>query len=109
MIMKHRKQLERRTFSQDRFDILIKRLRSGKATFNELTELDEIVNRDTTIREIILEEMQAVNNPPENPNQGDITYDQPEKKQTLLDKIMAIVNRLFNALKSDELNPALLS
>jgi hypothetical protein len=107
--MKYHKQLERRTFSQDRFDILIKRLKSGKATFNELTELDEIVNRDATIRESILEEMQAINDPPEPPKPDDIIYDQPAKKLTLLDKILAFINRLFNTLKTDELNTAMLN
>ncbi|MDN5287899.1 MAG: hypothetical protein JWR38_4173 [Mucilaginibacter sp.] len=107
--MKYHKQLERRTFSQDRFEILIKRLKSGKATFNELTELDEIVNRDATIRESILEEMQAVNNPPEGPKPDDIIYDQPGKKLTLLDKILAFINRLFNMVTAGELNTALLN
>jgi hypothetical protein len=107
--MKHHKQLERRTFSQDRFDILIKRLRSGSATFKELIELDEIVNRDAAIRESILEEMQAVNDPPENPKQEDVMFDQPAKKQTLFDKIMAMINRLFTALKIGDLNSAALN
>jgi hypothetical protein len=49
-----RKKLERRTFSQDRYYILIKRQKSGKATFNELTELDEIVNRVPDIREKVI-------------------------------------------------------
>jgi len=52
--MSQHKPLIRRTFSQERYEILIKRQREGKATFNELTELDEIVNRDPTIREIVL-------------------------------------------------------
>jgi hypothetical protein len=93
--MKHHKQLERRTFSQDRFDILIKRQKSGKATFNELTELDEIVNRDPTIREGILEEMQSLNEPPDTPKQEDIVHNQPAKPQTLLDKIVTFISRLF--------------
>ena len=62
--MAQRKQLERRTFLQDRFEILIKRQKSGEATFNELTELDEIVNRDPEIREKVIREsmlMQDVN------------------------------------------------
>jgi hypothetical protein len=54
--MAHRKKLERRTYSQDRYYILIKRQRSGKATFNELTELDEIVNRVPDIRERVIRE-----------------------------------------------------
>jgi len=52
--MSQHKPLIRRTFSQERYEILIKRQREGRATFNELTELDEIVNRDPTIREIVL-------------------------------------------------------
>jgi hypothetical protein len=55
--MKHPKFIERRTFIDDRFDILIKKQRKGKATFNELTELDNIVNRYPEFRKIILEEM----------------------------------------------------
>ena len=54
--MKHGKPLERRTFLQDRFDILIKRQKSGTATFAELTELDEIVNRDPELREKVIRE-----------------------------------------------------
>lgn len=49
-----RKTLERRTFSQDRYYILIKRQKAGKATFNELIELDEIVNRVPDIREKVI-------------------------------------------------------
>jgi len=52
--MSQHRPLIRRTFSQERYEILIKRQREGRATFNELTELDEIVNRDPTIREIVL-------------------------------------------------------
>ena len=51
-----RKKLERRTYSQDRYYILIKKQKAGKATFNELTELDEIVNRVPDIRDIVIRE-----------------------------------------------------
>jgi len=105
--MKYHKQLERRTFSQDRFDILIKRQKSGKATFNELTELDDIVNRDPAIRESILEEMQALNDPPDSPKREEIIYTQPAKPQTLLDKIITFLNKLFITSAKDDLNPAL--
>ena|SRR5271165_5035167 len=54
--MNHRKKPERRTFLQDRFEILIKRQQTGEATFSELTELDEIVNRDPEIRDKIIRE-----------------------------------------------------
>ena len=106
--MKQRKYLERRTFNQDRFDILIKRQQRGVATFNELTELDAIVNRDPTIRESVLEEMQAINDPPDEPTQEDMILNTPPvKTQTLLDKIAAFFKRLLTTLDSS--SPALLS
>jgi len=52
--MSQHKPLIRRTFSQERYEILIKRQKEGRASFNELTELDEIVNRDPAIRKIVL-------------------------------------------------------
>ena len=107
--MKHHKQLERRTFTQDRFDILIKRQKSGKATFNELTELDDIVNRDPAIRESILEEMQAVNDPPDPQKPDDTLSTPPIKKLTLLDKIISFISRLFMATEVTDLNRAILS
>jgi hypothetical protein len=51
-----RKKIERRTFSQDRYYILIKRQKSGEATMRDLVELDEIVNRVPDIREKVLRE-----------------------------------------------------
>jgi hypothetical protein len=54
--MNHRNKPERRTFLQDRFDILIKRQQTGRATFGELTELDDIVNRDPELREKVIRE-----------------------------------------------------
>jgi len=60
--MSHNKVPERKTFIQERFEILIKKQKSGEASFNELTELDEIVNKNAAIREQILEELQAIKN-----------------------------------------------
>ena len=107
--MKHHKQLERRTFTQDRFDILIKRQKSGKATFNELTELDDIVNRDPAIRESILEEMQSINEPPDLQKPDDTLSTPPIKRLSLLDKIIAFISRLFMATGGSDLNRAILS
>ena len=96
--MSHRKPLDRRTFSQDRYEILIKRQKSGKATFNELTELDDIVNRDPTIRERVLIENLFINdrgdqdelhNMPEN----DII--KPVPHQSLLSRLKSIIGRIF--------------
>lgn len=93
--MKHRKPLERRTFTQDRFDILIKRQKSGKATFNELTELDEIVNRDPAIRESVLIEMQETDTPADHQQDEIPPATNPIKRQTLIEKIAAFLNRLL--------------
>ena len=70
LIMKHHKPLKQRTYIQDRFEILIKKQETGTASFNELTELDEIVNRNPTIREKILEEMQDFSGPKTIPNRN---------------------------------------
>ncbi|WP_184546478.1 hypothetical protein [Mucilaginibacter sp. FT3.2] len=98
--MKHHKQLERRTFLQDRFDILIKRQKNGTATFNELTELDDIVNRDPAIRESILVEMQEIDTPPDSrpPIEESAVY--PVKKQGLLEALREWVNRWFTNMQS---------
>lgn len=93
--MKHRKQLERRTFLQDRFDILIKRQKNGTATFNELTELDDIVNRDPAIRESILVEMQEGTEPPDEQLPVETTIIEPVKKKSFIDIIMGLINRLL--------------
>ncbi|MEO3407798.1 hypothetical protein AAFN85_28020 [Mucilaginibacter sp. CAU 1740] len=105
--MKHGKQLERRTFNQDRFEILIKRQKSGKATFNELTELDEIVNRDPDIREIVLEEMQDTDAPKPPDNELPFTVEKPAAKN-LFEKIRAFINRLFYS-QGTGLNPSVVS
>lgn len=80
VIMKHNKHLEQRTFLQDRFEILIKKQQAGTATFLELTELDDIVNRHATIRETILQEMREADGPPNTPVEDDARF--AAKKQT---------------------------
>jgi len=57
--MKGDKPVIRRTLSQERFEVLIKKQKEGRATFRDLTELDEIVNRVPDIRLTILEEMEG--------------------------------------------------
>lgn len=61
--MKYSKIPERKTFLQERFEILIKKQKNGNASFNELTELDDLVNKYASFREQILEEMQENANP----------------------------------------------
>jgi len=106
-VMKYGKQLERRTFNQDRFEILIKRQKNGTATFNELSELDEIVNRDPEIREIVLEEMQDADNP-KPPDKDQIqTIEKPARKN-FLEKIKAFINRLFT-VETASVNPSIVA
>ena len=93
--MKNRKVLIRRTFLQERFDILIKKQRNGNATFNDLTELDEIVNRDPAIRESILVEMHSDHTPPTYPDQVNPIVIEPAKTMSLLKQLKAFINRLF--------------
>ena len=101
--MAHRKQPERRTFLQDRFEILIRRQKSGKATFNELTELDEIVNRDPELREKVIREsmlmqdhndFEDLSSGPENKT---ALQTSPPVRQNSLAKIKAFLNKLFLA------------
>jgi hypothetical protein len=95
--MKNQKVLIRRTFLQERFDILIKKQHNGKATFNDLTELDDIVNRDPAIRESILVEMQAENDLPPTlpPNPREVVFSEPTKPLSLLEQLKGFINRLF--------------
>ena len=95
--MKSNKPLIRRTFLQERFDILIKKQRNGHATFNDLTELDDIVNRDPAIRESILEEMHGINKTPKDPGQPEIVNIEPAKHTSLLEQLKAFISRLFIA------------
>lgn len=80
--MSQHRPLIRRTFSQERYEILIKKQREGKATFNELTELDEIVNRDPTIREIVLIENHFIPGADDNNHTGIVneTTKQPQRR-----------------------------
>lgn len=97
-----RKKLERRTFSQDRYYILIKRQKEGKATFDELTELDEIVNRVPDIRDLVIREnFGAEDNESDTPttwptNQGPVSTT-VTPRPNLLTRIKNWVNRTFEA------------
>jgi hypothetical protein len=93
--MKSNKPLIRRTFLQERFDILIKKQRNGHATFNDLTELDDIVNRDPAIRESILEEMHCIDKTPQDPDQPEIINIKSVKQLSLLEQLKAFINKLF--------------
>ena len=102
--MKHDKKLEQRTFLQDRFEILIKKQKAGKASFNELTELDEIVNKHAAFRERILEEMHVPEGPPNNPTNENSVLEVKRQPVNLLSVIKSFVGRLF-ILKSSFSSP----
>jgi hypothetical protein len=92
-----RKTLERRTFSQDRYYILIKRQKAGTATFNELMELDEIVNRVPDIREqVIIENFYAEDEDGQDINPGNpVNTISTPKRKNLLEVIKSFFQRLL--------------
>lgn len=97
-----RKKLERRTFSQDRYYTLIKRQKEGTATFTELTELDEIVNRVPDIRDLVIrenfgEEDNETDNPINGPTDQNIISTTVTQHPNLLTRIKSWLNRTFEA------------
>lgn len=105
--MKHHKNVEQRTFLQDRFEILIKKQKAGRASFTELTELDEMVNRYATIRDTILEEMRETE-PNDGTRENDILIIPKKQPVTLLTRIKSLFHRLFCLAITDH-RPVLLS
>jgi len=99
--MKHEKPLIRRTFLQERFMILIERQQAGEATFAELTELDELVNRDPKLREIILEEMEEPVTPIDTPFNGEIKKTELRVNQSLIERVWNYIKNIHLLYKSD--------
>jgi hypothetical protein len=99
-----RKKLERRTYSQDRYYILIKRQKAGKATFKELTELDEIVNRVPDIRDIVIRESfmpddtrQDADTRSDLPGQSGNLLPQPTQHRNFWQRLRDFINRVFTS------------
>jgi hypothetical protein len=98
-----RKKLERRTYSQDRYYILIKRQKAGKATFKELTELDEIVNRVPDIRDIVIresfmgEDADDINTSQNDPGNSDSMSAQSAQHQNFWNRIRSFITRAFTS------------
>lgn len=105
--MKSNRPLIRRTFSHERFDILIKKQRNGYASFNDLTELDEIVNRDPEIRESILEEIQEQNKPTDGPLKHEIVIITNTRTRNFFEKAKEFMGRLFIVIEARDLKLAL--
>jgi len=93
--MKHHKRLEQRTFLQDRFEILIRKQKMGTASFNELTELDEIVNKHAAFRDRVLEEMQGFNEPSNDPVAEEILSHAKKQSVSLSTMVKSFFGRLF--------------
>lgn len=97
----HRKPLERRTYSQDRYYILIKRQKAGTATFKELTELDEIVNRVPDIRDIVIRESFGDDdeeiNTPATPGSTDILIHRHAGSPTFWARVKNFIQRVFTS------------
>ncbi len=97
-----RKKLERRTYSQDRYYILIKRQKAGKATFKELTELDEIVNRvpdirDIVIRESFMTEEDDINTSQNDPGNSDSLSAQSARPRNFWNRLRSFITRAFTS------------
>lgn len=86
---------ERRTYLQDRFEILIKRQKEGTATFNELTELDWIVNADPKIREIIIREMEGFDDTNGQSVSEEMELEQQKVRQRLWSKIGSLFRNIL--------------
>jgi hypothetical protein len=96
--MKHQKPLIRRTFLQERFIILMELKEKGIANFDELTELDELINRDPKLRDIILEEMEEAN-PPLNMPDNNIFHVAEVEQRNLIDRLSSFISGLFHFKK----------
>jgi hypothetical protein len=107
-----RKKLERRTYSQDRYYMLIKRQKAGEATFNELIELDEIVNRVPDIREIVIREnfMTAdepgLNEPFDQDGNEYNLQDNKSFRSSFWNKLQSLIDRIFTTQISAALKAA---
>ena len=90
------KYIIRRTLSQERFEVLWKKRRDGKATLRDLTEMDEIINRDEGVRRFVLEEMEKPEIPADNNDMQDALTQPSTQHQSIISKIKGFFNRLFN-------------
>ena len=98
--MKEQKPLIRRTFLQERFMILIERQQAGEATFAELTELDELVNRDPKLRDIILEEMEEATSPTDTPFNEEIKKTELPVQPGLVERVWSFIKNLHLLYRS---------
>jgi hypothetical protein len=103
MVMNNGKQIKRRTYLQDRFEILMRRQKAGEATFSELTELDDMVNRYPDIRDMIIREdmlmdgTDGFNEPANELKLSENTVMQEVKRPGLLSRLKSFIARIFTS------------
>ena len=103
---KDNKFIIRRTLSQERFEVLWKKRRNGHATLRDLTEMDEIINRDEGVRQFVLEEMENEENPGNDVDFRDMFMVPVETHQSFANKLKTLFNKLFHNFTSERLQPA---
>lgn len=96
----------RRTISQERFEVLWKKRLNDKATLRDLTEMDEIINRDPSVRQFVLEEMESMNAPVDNNHLQDMLQQPVKTHHSFTYKIKSFFNRLFNSYSATNLSSA---
>ena len=83
--------------------ILIERQQAGEATFDELTELDELVNRDPKLRGIILEEMKEPTGPSDIPINDQLKKTEIPVQSSLIDRVWSFIKNIHLLYKSAHL------
>ncbi|MBB5394357.1 hypothetical protein [Mucilaginibacter sp. AK015] len=101
---KHNPYIIRRTISQERFEVLWKKRRDGEATLRDLTEMDEIINRDPSVRQFVLEEMENDTFMTDNNDPSEMSQPKSVKPVNgFINRIKAFFNRAFNSFATARL------
>jgi hypothetical protein len=87
----------RRTISQERFEVLWDKRRNGQATLRDLTEMDEIINRDPSVRQFVLTEMETDSTFTDNTGPQDLLQQPVHLHQSFTDKLKKLFNKVFNS------------
>lgn len=96
--MKEHRYIVRRTLSQERFEVLWTKHKNGQTTLKDLTEMDEIINRDAGVRRFVLEEMATQDFPGSNTK---IDQDHEAQSTGFFGKAVARIKAIFNSLFGD--------
>jgi hypothetical protein len=85
----------RRTISQERFEVLWKKRQEGVATLRDLTEMDEIINRDPSVRQFVLAEMEEAERHVDNNSKQEPPGEPSQLQPGLVSRIKTYVKQLF--------------